>query len=193
MPVARGPSREARRAVIIGAVGVAVAVVLLGLVIALANNGGGQVQLRLGDERFQDLEAEKTARGITKGGPILFPDVGGGTRDIFINHLGDDPKAGWIAFDARRPGTDRNCTLQWQADRRVFRDPCTGADVAADGTGLRQYPVVVNARGILIVDLNADARAGSTTVAPGGTFAGGPTTTASGSAGSTTAATGTSR
>ena len=111
-----------------------------------------RVSVQLGDDRFDAGPAADRADAIERDGPILFSDVASGQRDIWLQHLGDDPAAGWLAFDARRPEVGRDCTLQWEPGADDFRDPCTGQAVPADGEGLRHYPVEV-VDGIVLVDL----------------------------------------
>jgi hypothetical protein len=116
-----------------------------------------KVEVRIGDDRFDLGLAETKAPGIDRDGPVLFSDVGDGNRDIFVQHLGATPDEGWYAFDARRSDQSRECTYQWDNRERQFVNPCGGASLAPDGTGLRQYPIVVDANGRLLVDLRGDA------------------------------------
>lgn len=116
----------------------------------------GTVEVRLGDDRFTFGDAEAKAPTIARDGPVLFSDVGGGSRDIFVQHLGEDPNAGWYAFDARRADQPRDCTYRWDAAATQFTNPCDGTVVPADGTGLRQYLVVVDADGKVQVDLRSE-------------------------------------
>ena len=85
--------------------------------------------------------------------PFLLPDASPShSRDLYVQHLGSDPDAGWLAFSALAPGqTDRECFLKASGDG--FRDPCTSATFPADGAGLTQYHVRV-ADGRVYVDLN---------------------------------------
>jgi len=99
------------------------------------------------------------SRVIARDGPILYADAAGGRRDIWLQHLGGDPAGGWFAFDARRPGAGRDCTLQWQAPAAVFLDPCDGTIVEGHGEGLPAYEVRID-DGELIVDLNAVGEGG---------------------------------
>src|SRR5687768_6706215 len=127
MPVARGPNVTARNAIVVGVAGVLPAVILLLFVLCLTSQNGNKVEFRLGDEQFQDITAGRMATRIADEGPVLFPDVSANrSRDIYIQHLGTDPKTGWLAFDARKPGAPRECFLEWQRDRRVFVDRCDG-------------------------------------------------------------------
>jgi hypothetical protein len=115
-----------------------------------------QVEVNLGDTDFRDLDAGRMSEEISEGGPILFSDVGGGDRDIILQHLGSDPATGWIAFDARRPGDSRDCFFQWQSESSTFVNTCDESDVVdASGNGLDQYPVVVEG-GEVRVDINAE-------------------------------------
>lgn len=106
---------RARRAVVVGAAGVAVGLALIAAVVWLAGSSG-QVEVRLGDRDFRDLDAARISAEIAEGGPVLFSDVAGGSRDIILQHLGDDPESGWLAFEARRSGQDRRCFFQWRSE-----------------------------------------------------------------------------
>lgn len=147
-------------------------VVLVGgvlLFLNLVSNRSGDVTIRLGDERFDAGRVDRIAAEIDDRGPILYSDVAGGTRDMLLNHLSEDPQSGWVAFEARRPGAERDCALRWDPDRQVFAESsaCGGATFPPDGSGLQQYPVEV-IDGNIVVDLNAEARA-TTTTRPGAT------------------------
>jgi hypothetical protein len=150
-----------------------------GLVLTLAVAWGlsvldskGKVDVKLGDDTFADLNAERTAKTIAEDGPFVLADASaGGDRDIVLQHLGDDDETGWLAIAARPDGAPRNCTIQWQADDQVFRlldddrkpsDECDGREFPADGGDLEKFPVKV-VDGRLDVDLNAADRASSTT------------------------------
>lgn len=173
---------RARRAVVVGAAGVAVGLALIAAVVWLAGSSG-QVEVRLGDRDFRDLDAARISAEIAERGPVLFSDVAGGSRDIILQHLGDDPESGWLAFEARRSGQDRRCFFQWRAEDDGesggedmvggedgteasgvgdgagghFVNSCDPEDVVdARGTGLVQFPVTV-VDGDVRVDINAAA------------------------------------
>jgi hypothetical protein len=151
---------RAPRSVILAIAGIAIGIglVLLIFVVAIPSlTESGTVEVKLGSETYDAGRAASRASNIASGGPLLFSDVSGGRRDIYLQHIGDDPSTGWFAFDARRPGQNRSCTLQWQAESRDFRDPCDESIVAADGTGLTDYPVTITDDGNVIVDLRGDA------------------------------------
>lgn len=128
---------------------------LLAFVLALqSGTESGKVEIQLGSRTFSAGSAEQRAKTIAQEGPILLPDPAGGQRDIYLQHVGDKPDDGWLAFDAREIDATRECTLRWNAERRLFEDPCDGSTVRADGEGLRQYPVTIDDDGRLVVDLN---------------------------------------
>lgn len=145
-----------RSAIVVGAAGVLTAVVLVLFVLWITSQNGNKVEFRLGDEQFQDITADRMAARIADEGPVLFPDVSANrSRDIYVQHLGGDPKSGWLAFDARKPGASRECFLEWQTDRQLFVDRCDKSEVGADGAGLRQYPAVVNNNGKVVINFNS--------------------------------------
>ena len=148
----------ARSAIVVGAAGVLTAVILVIFVLWVTSQIGNKLVFRVGDEQFQDITADRMAARIADEGPVLFPDVSANrSRDIYVQHLGSDPKMGWLAFDARKPGATRECFLEWQRDRQLFVDRCDKSEVAADGAGLRQYPAVVNNNGKVVINFNAGA------------------------------------
>lgn len=158
-----------RRAVVVGAAGVAAGLVLVAVMVWLAGSFG-QVEVRLGDRDFRELDAGRISAEIAERGPVLFSDVAGGSRDIILQHLGADPESGWLAFEARRAGQDRRCFFEWRADSAGesgdegdgdrdgggwFVNSCDPGDVVdARGTGLVQFPVSV-VDGDVRVDINA--------------------------------------
>ena len=125
-----GSKSGVRRGVVVGAAGVAAGLALVAAVVWLAGPSG-QVELRLGDRDFRDLDAVRISAEIAKRGPVLFSDVAGGSRDIILQHLGADPESGWLAFEARRAGQDRRCFFQWRAGG----DDDSGGDATGDGEG----------------------------------------------------------
>ena len=135
-------------------VGLAALVLLLFFVVRLISESGGST---LGDSTF-DVNASTLAGQVARDGPVLFPDLLGKGRDIYIQHLSDDPKQGWRAFRATAAGADRRCTLLWQRAERIFRDPCDQSRAyPADGEGLEQYRAVVEGSNKLVVDLRRTA------------------------------------
>lgn len=164
MPVGRTTTSSEIRAIVMVIVGLAIIVGGVAFFVnAVANRG--DVQVRLGDEFFDAGDAVDIADEIADNGPILYSDVAGGSRDLVLNHLSDDPEDGWVAFEARRPGDDRDCAVTWNADAARFDYSCDeGTTFPPDGAGLAQFPVTVT-DGDIIVDINASQRASTTTSA----------------------------
>ena len=153
MPVARGPRLNLRSALVVGLAGVVVAAALAVAVVWLARSGGN-VEIRLGDRDFRDMDTGRISAEIADRGPILFGDVADGDLDIIVQHLGDDPEEGWLAFEARRPGQNRDCFFKWQPAQALFVNTCEPDDtVDAAGTGLRHFDVTV-VDGDVRVDIN---------------------------------------
>jgi hypothetical protein len=159
-PVEQGPKVTTRSALIVGIAGVVVGLGLFGLVSCLANEGD-VVEVRLGDDTFDAGDVDRIAAEVDDRGPILYPDLVGGARSIFVNHVASDPEEGWVAFDAVAPGADDDCVLEWQPDDSIFVDPCDGSEFPADGEGLPQYPAEVD-DGHVVIDLNAAFRTTTT-------------------------------
>ena len=165
MPVARGPQMNARSAVLVGLTGVAIAVVLGGGVLFLASQGG-DVEIQLGDSDFDAGQIGRISEEIDDRGPILYSDVAGRSRDLILQHLGDDPEAGWLAFEARPLGEPRDCFFQWNEDEQRFdlitiADDVTCADVTMDERGnlstggvIDTYPVTIDDDNNVRVDIN---------------------------------------
>ena len=165
MPVQESRKRTSRSVVLaVAGVAVGIALVLLLFVVAIPSlTESGKVEVKLGSDTYDAGSATARAENISTGGPLLFSDVSSGNRDIYLQHIGDDIETGWYAFDARRPGQARDCTLSWQASLSNFRDPCDGETIADDGTGLLSYPVTITDKGKVIVDLRGDAVETTTT------------------------------
>ncbi len=134
--------------------GLVALLLLLVFVVKLLSDSGAST---LGDDTF-DVNASTLAEQVARNGPILFPDLLGKGRDIYIQHLSEDRKEGWRAFRATGPGNDRSCTLRWDPAERIFRDPCSPAvTYPADGQGLEQYQASVQDSNKLVVDLRRTA------------------------------------
>ena len=133
------------------------AVLTAALIVAIVGRvGTGSTSGGSGDRSgttpaFDVGPAAQRAASIARDGPLLFPDPRGGTRDIFVQHLGD---ARWVAFEARVSGAPRQCVLRWEHADRRFVDPCDGRVYPADGAGLVAYAAEVNDKKRVIVDLS---------------------------------------
>jgi hypothetical protein len=139
-------------------IGVVLASLLLLFVVNFISQRPDRV--KLGDDTFQVGNAERLARRIDEQHePFLFKDpvTRGPGRELYVQHLGTDPKHGWLAIEAYAPGAphELRCILRWDRQARVFRNPCGGETYPADGTGLRVYPAKVLPNGQLEVDLRA--------------------------------------
>ena len=153
MPVSSGPRPSLRAAVMVGLAGVVVALGLVGAVLLLTRTGT-DVEIRLGDRDFRDMEIGRISAEIHDRGPILFGDVADGSLDIILQHVGDDPETGWFAFEARRAGQSRDCFFRWRPDQADFVNTCDPDDIVdATGTGVRQFEVAV-VDGDVRVDIN---------------------------------------
>jgi hypothetical protein len=174
-PVKESPTRSPRSlALALGGILIGLVVLVVVFVVALPGlTEEGKVEVKLGADTFTVGQARPKAESIAADGPFLFSDVANGQRDIYVQHLGGDPLAGWSAFDARLAGAGRECTLRWEQGPAQFVDPCSGQTVPADGSGLAHYPVEVTADETVVVDFNAEARRTTTTPPPE------PTTTSS--------------
>ena len=154
MPVSSGPRPSLRAAVVVGLAGVVVALGLVGAVLLLTRTGT-DVEIRIGDRDFRDMETGRISAEIADRGPILFGDVADGSLDILLQHIGDDPEAGWLAFEARRPGQNRECFFQWRTEQADFVNTCDPDDIVdAAGTGLRHFEVAV-VNGDVRVDISS--------------------------------------
>jgi hypothetical protein len=140
----RSPTRFA---VLTAAGGLALAVLLFLLV---ANNLGGGQSGRRPTGLFVVGDAKSLATTVRNSGPLLLPDPLGGSRDVYVQHLGGDD---WRAFEAHAPGAPRRCALRWEAASRTFSDRCRAATYPADGAGLVSFPTRVDERGRVVVDL----------------------------------------
>lgn len=150
MPVAKGPKFDLRSAAIFGGIAVLAAIVIGFFAIRLGQQSNTLV---LGDPNFGQIEAVRMSQSIANDGPVLWPDIASGTRDIWLQHLGDDPGEGWFAFDARVPGAGRECNTTWSIADRTFTDPCTGTIFPETGEGLPQIEVFIDET-TLVIDIN---------------------------------------
>ncbi len=153
------------RTLLLGVGGVALGIILVIVLFIIAIpklTESDAVTVKLGATTFVAGAADDRAEAIAEDGPILFSDVASGSRDIYLQHTGADPLTGWVAFDARRAGTPRSCTLEWDHDAHLFRDPCAGDTVGADGAELVHYTVEVTEDGDIVIDL-ATSTGGTTT------------------------------
>src|SRR3546814_13459050 len=102
MPVAQSRG-HAGKALIVAGVGVAVALGLAFAVALLVNRG--DVEINLGDDRFDAGQVESISDAIDEGDglPLLYQDLVGRDRHIYVQHLDDAPDQDWVAFGAFDP------------------------------------------------------------------------------------------
>ena len=152
MPVAQSQG-HAGKALLIAGVGVVVALGLAFLVAQAASRG--DVDINLGDDRFDAGQTERLAKEIDDGEglPFLYQDLVSRDRNLFVTHLGDDPETGWVAFGAFDPD-DPSCAVEIDREAKILVNACD-PDVTypLGGEGLRFYPTTVE-DGRVIVDLN---------------------------------------
>lgn len=104
-------------------------------------------------------DAKSLSGTVSRSGPLLFQDLLGNSRDIYVQHLagpsGPEPEGGddWHTFEAHAPGAARRCVLRWEPSSTRFVDPCDNRAYPADGTGLTTFPTHVDGRGRVVVDL----------------------------------------
>ncbi len=162
MPIERRTSRNQVTTVLIAVFSLVLVASIVYALIQLASGGKG-LSFDLGDDRFVAGNAERLARQASDA-PILLSDVSGNgqQRPIVLSHNGEDPKRGWVAFDARPPGAPDDCILQ--VDRATGelrfapadRDRCGNQTFPVDGSGFRTYKWTVNGDGELVVDLKPE-------------------------------------
>jgi len=147
----RPSPRRSTSLLIITLLAVLTAVLLVTFVLRLARSPQAKVQL--GTNTFDVGRADRLQRTIGQGGPLLFQALRGARLDLYVQHAGTDTVHGWSAFEAHRPGGSRSCLLQWRPSGHVFVDPCDATSYPADGRGLDQYPVTVDSKGHVVIDL----------------------------------------
>ena len=143
------------KAVVIAIVAVVAGLGVGWLVLQLASSG--QADINLGEDEFNAGFTEVLADAIVEGDgqPLIFSDVSGGDRDIYVQHLGATDDEGWTAFETRVPDRE-DCFAEWDLTAEQFVATCDAElTFPADGEGLTGYPTTVNADGRLIIDLRA--------------------------------------
>lgn len=126
--------------------------VLLFFVVRFASRNPDQANL--GPRLFRVGDAARLAREIDARGPFLFKDPLNREREVYVQHVGDDPNAGWSAIRAYASRETVECLLRWDPGSGRFVDPCTTQSFPATGEGLTTYPAQVD-RGVVSVDLRA--------------------------------------
>ena len=149
MSFRRDNPNRGRMMILSAAAGVIVAIVVFAGILSLV--GSGRAKSHLGSNVFKVGNAKNYAHSVDRNGPLLFADLVGKGRDIYVNHLGGTE---WVAVEVHPPGESKSCTVKWNPSTRSFHDPCSGHDFPADGTGLVRYKATVDKNGNLVVDLH---------------------------------------
>ncbi len=152
MPVAQSRG-HAGKALLVAGIGVVVALGLAYLVAQAASRG--DVDINLGDDRFDAGQVESIAAAIDDEGglPLLYQDLVGRGRNIYVQHLEDSPRRGWVAFGAFDPD-DPSCAVEIDRATKVLVNACDDSvTYPLDGRGLRYYPTEVEGNR-LYVDIN---------------------------------------
>lgn len=152
MPVAQSQG-HAGKALLVAAVAI-VLIAVVTVFVALAASRG-DVEINLGDDRFNAGNAERIADRIAEDGglPALYADLVSGDRPIFVQHTGDEADEGWVAFGAFDPD-DPTCIIEIDREAMILVNACDReVTYPLDGEGLRFYPTSVE-DGDVIVDIN---------------------------------------
>jgi hypothetical protein len=107
----------------------AIAAVLLIAFSRVAAKRPGKVNL--GSRQFVIRELEQRKQDAVTG-PLFFNDLVQDERSLplALVYLGKDQ---WAALNALAPGQPEKCVVEWDLDRKVFRDLCSNIDYAPDG------------------------------------------------------------
>lgn len=164
MPVARRGAGGARQLAVLGFAtigGLAAMWFLFTRATDLA--ASGETDVNLGSSVFEAGRIERLSDDVARTGPLFFPDLVGRDRDIYLQHVGEDPEDGWFAFAVRPLDAARECFVEWQSDQSTFVDNCDGDRYPETGEGLPSYPVLIDQEGNLSIDINAADRSTTTT------------------------------
>ena len=161
MPVAQSRG-HAGKALLVAGVGVVVALGLAFLVAQAASRGTSTSSWEM--TRFNAGQVESITKSIDDGGglPLLFQDLVGRDRNLYVQHLEKSPRRGWVAFGAFDPD-DPSCAVVIDRKAKILVNECDPTvTYPLDGTGLRYYPTTIEGNR-LYVDIN---ELSTTTTAP---------------------------
>lgn len=120
----------------------------------ISSDGADADYLReLGSSIFVVGPSDVIADEIIESGPWLLGDPSGNSRDVWIQHIGDDDSTGWTAFSVRPVDATRDCSTTWEPAGEQFLDSCDGTTYPATGDGLTQYDLSLDGNGVLLLDL----------------------------------------
>lgn len=152
MPVAQSQGHAGKALAIASLAIVLIAVVAVFVALAASR---GDVEINLGDDRFNAGQTESIAARIADDGglPVLYADLVNRDRPIFVQHTATDPAEGWVAFGAFDPD-DPSCLVEIDREAKILVNACDrDSTYPLDGAGLRFYPTTVE-DGEVIVDIN---------------------------------------
>jgi hypothetical protein len=152
VPVAQSQGHAGKALAVAGVAIVLIAVVAAFVAVAASR---GNVEVHLGDDRFQAGQTDRLSKEIDDGGglPLLYQDLVGKGRHLFVQHEGQQQDEGWIAFGAFDPD-EPSCLVLLDRDEKVLVNGCDkSVTYPLDGKGLKQYPVSVE-DGRIYVDVN---------------------------------------
>jgi hypothetical protein len=115
----------------------------------------GSVKSQLGSSTWLAGYTSSYAPLIASGGPLLEPDLVGGKRPLYLQHLGMGLKQGWYAIQATVPGEPDHCVVTWSKVDISFHDLCSGKTYPADGTGLVRFKTTILPSNRIEVDLRS--------------------------------------
>ena len=145
------------KATVVGVAGIVVALACLFILLSISKSSDS-IEIRLGDDDFRGIDATNLANEISSNGPVLFPDLVGRNRPIWITHAGNDPQTNWFAFLAQVPEQSDSCIAQWDSNNSNFFNSCNSKNkFPPDGTGLQQLTWQV-VKGELRVLINTEKR-----------------------------------
>jgi len=154
MPVAKGGRPPLRQIVILG-FGLVSTFFVMAFIVTQSGQLTSSDNLGVGDVEpvFRPGNVDRLSTDIAQLGPLLFPDLTDGDRDIYLTHVGEAPTEGWRAFSVRPPSASRDCFVEWQETTGDYVDICDGTVYPPSGEGLSQLPVDVDADGEITVHL----------------------------------------
>jgi hypothetical protein len=105
------------------------------------------VKANLGPDTFVIGNAKGFAKLADQGGPFLFRDPTGGTRDLYVIHVKDGH---WAAVVASLPD-EPSCRIELERATKVLVD-CHGIRYRGDPPTLQHVKVYVDAKDRLVVE-----------------------------------------
>lgn len=145
-PVAPSSGHASKALLLAGATILVGMLVLWGASVLLTNRHNDRAGTRTLGGIVTLGKAETLAKSIDKARrPVFYPDVSGNhERDLYLQHRGTDPEAGWSAFLVAVPDAPDGCVWQWNDGLDRFDASCDpDRHAPADGAGLVRYPVRV--------------------------------------------------